>query len=247
MLDHVLAAELGRQTRFQQLVHLPECTSTQDLAGTDPTGSDAVFWADHQTRGRGRQQHVWDDEPAADLAVTFRVRADLPQPLALAASVPVVVVQTLEPLLERDLRIKWPNDVFCDDRKLAGVLIDASGGRPGTWQIGIGININRRVFPAELQTTATSLALVTGRTFDRGRVLLDLALALDRALAAMLAGRTAELEQLFRRRLGLVGRPVVVTAGREFEGRLSDLDFERLVLDGRPFALGAVQGIRAAR
>ncbi|MBK8101540.1 MAG: biotin--[acetyl-CoA-carboxylase] ligase [Planctomycetes bacterium] len=247
MLDHALAQELGRQTRFRQLVHVPECSSTQDLAASDPDGADAVFWADHQTRGRGRQQHLWNDEPAADLAVTFRVRADLPVPLALPASVPVAVAQTLEPLLERELRIKWPNDVFCDDRKLAGVLIDASGGHPGTWLIGIGININRRTFPTELQASATSLTLAAGRVFDRARVLLDLTIALDGAIAALLARKTSELELLFRRRLGLVGRLVVVSAGRDYEGRLTDVDFERLVLDQRPFALGAVQGIRAAR
>jgi BirA family biotin operon repressor/biotin-[acetyl-CoA-carboxylase] ligase len=245
--DEELASALATSTRFGRLVHLSECASTQDLAAADPGADDAVFWADHQTRGRGRQGRSWDDEPGADLTATFRTVVALPDPVALPAVVPVAVLQALEPAAGRELRIKWPNDVLLDGRKLAGVLIDAGGGGPGRFLIGIGVNVSRTRFPRELEPVATSLALTTGREHDRAALLLDLARRLDAALTALQRGAMRELEALFLARLGLAGRRVVVDAGGPQTGVLTGLDTKALVLDAtRRFALGLVRGIRAA-
>lgn len=242
--DADLAAELARRTRFQRLWHVAECSSTQDLAAT--VAEPALVWADHQSRGRGRQQRSWHDEPGLDLLLTFKVLGlPLPNPLALPAVVPLAVAQTLEPHLGRQLRIKWPNDVHLDGRKLAGVLIDAPGERLDHYLIGVGVNVNRTRFPRELGENATSLALATGHVFARADLVLALALALDRCLLAIAAGDDAELAPAFAQRLALLGRPVTLTArGLQQHGRLSAIDFERLRLDGgREFSLGEVQAI----
>lgn len=242
--DPTLQQQLATTTRFGRLVHVASCPSTQDLAASDPDPSAAIYWADHQTAGRGRQQRVWDDEHGVDIAATFRFRAALPSPLALAASVPLCVVQAVEPLLGRELRLKWPNDVFCDNRKLAGVLIDADGS--GGYAIGIGINVNRTRFPRELEGIATSLALASGRTFDRAALLLALAQRLEAMLLCLANGQVSELTAQFCARLGLIGKRVRILAHGEHEGTLETLDFERLQLDsGRVLPLGIVQSIRA--
>lgn len=245
--DSRLEKLLRERTRFQRLVHVPTCSSTQDLAAADPGGDDAVFWADHQTRGRGRQQHEWHDEPGADLAATFRLRARLPEPLALPAAVPVAVLLALEPSLPAHLRLKWPNDLFHDDRKLCGVLIDAGVGNPDTYLIGIGVNVNRTRFPPDLEARATSLALCSGRMHDRGALLLAIAAQLDAAVTALLQQRPEPLETVFRQRLGLMQREVLVRAGGDHRGRLMALDFRRLVLaPDRALPLGAVTAIASA-
>lgn len=247
MTDGGLAQALRERTRFGRLVHVPVCASTQDLAAEDRGSDDAVFWADHQTAGRGRQQRAWDDAGGDDLAVTWRVRAALPDPLALAASLPVALVSVLEPRAGRPLRVKWPNDVLAGDRKLAGVLVDVHSGSHPTWRIGTGVNVNRTAFPAPLAATATSLALLAGRPHDRAALLLDLALALDDLLRTLQAGRTDALVAAFGQRLGLLGQPVVVVAGGEHRGRLQALDFAHLLLDGgRRLPLGLVTAIRPA-
>jgi BirA family biotin operon repressor/biotin-[acetyl-CoA-carboxylase] ligase len=235
---------LHERTRFGRLVHVRSCGSTQDLAASD-AGGDAVFWADHQTAGRGRQNREWHDEPGADLCATFRVCAVLPSPLALPAALPVAVVQAVEPLVGRELRIKWPNDVFLDGRKLCGVLIDAGVGRPDTYLCGVGINCNRVRFPPDLEASATSLAVATGREVDRGGLLVALGERLSAVVDALLERRHDDLVAVFRARLGLVGRRVQVEAGDVSEGTLTDLDFARLVLDGsRELPLGIVRAIR---
>src|SRR3970040_740452 len=216
---------LRERTRFRHLAHVASCSSTQDLAAMDPGagdgGGDAVFWADHQTRGRGRQRREWHDEPDRDLAVTFRVRATLSRPQALPAAVPVAVLLACEPLTHRELRIKWPNDVFLDGRKLGGVLIDAGVSSADGYLIGIGINCNRVRFPPDLESIATSLAIATGNEVDRGALLVELAVQLDTVLTALATNRLASLEAVFRNRLGLFGKRIVVEAADVHEGVLT--------------------------
>jgi BirA family biotin operon repressor/biotin-[acetyl-CoA-carboxylase] ligase len=243
--DARIETMLRERTRFRRLVHVASCVSTQDLATVDPHVGDTVVWADHQTRGRGRQQREWHDEPGRDLAVTFRVTQALPMPLALPAALPVAVLQACEPFAGRPLRIKWPNDLFLDGRKLCGVLIDAGIGRPDTYLIGVGVNCNRVRFPPDLQSIACSLASATGREIDRGALLVALAERIDAMLTALASHDHATLEGLFRERLGLLGQRVVVDGAETTEGVLTDLDFHALVLDGsHRVPLAIVRGIR---
>lgn len=241
--DAELDTRLAGTTRFGRLVHLPECRSTQDLALAAEAG-DAVFWADHQTHGRGRQLREWHDEPGADLAVSLRVAFMLPNPLALSAAAPLCVLRSVEPVLGRKAGLKWPNDVMVDGRKLAGVLIDAGGGGPDGYAIGIGINCNRVRFPRDLEPRATSLALLCGREIDRRALLLELAQQLERALQALERGDEAELAASFADRLGLLGRRVEVVAARPHRGTLARLDCRELTLaDGTKVPLGQVTAL----
>lgn len=254
--DAEIGSRLCACTRFGRLVHVPSCTSTQELAAADtaPLEPWTVYWADHQTAGRGRRQRTWDDEPGADLTATFRVRAVLPEPVALPAAVALCVLQAVEqaalPALSRTLRLKWPNDVLLDGRKLAGVLIDAGVAGPGSLAVGVGINVNRTRLPRELEGRATSLALADGREHDRADLLLDLARRLDAVLGLLAAAepaRVAALEAAFRERLGLMGRIVECEAGRRTTGLLTGLDFREIAFaDGRRVPLGQVQMLRAA-
>ena len=247
MSDTRIATLLRETTRFSRLHHVMSCTSTQDLAASPPLEGDAVFWADHQTRGRGRQQHEWHDEPGADLAVTFRVTVALPRPLALPAALPVAVLQAIEPLAGRPLRLKWPNDLFLEGKKLCGVLIDAGAAGRDSYLIGVGVNCNRTRFPRDLEAIATSLAIATGHLVDRGDLLVAIAQRLEALLRDLVADRLAELEGVFRDRLGLLGQRVEIDAGAPHTGTLRALDFAGVTLDdGRVFPLALVRGMRRA-
>lgn len=245
--DAELQKLLERRTRFVRLVHVAVCASTQQLAVEAIGRGDLIAWADHQTAGRGRQQRSWNDAPGADLALTLRVRERLPEPLLLPAALPVAVLQACEPLASRRLAIKWPNDLYLDGKKLSGVLIDRDSRDPDTFLIGIGVNVNRAHFPRDLEGTATSLALATGREADRAALVLAIAERVDAMLRALAVGRTAELAEWFRARLGLVGRRVRVEADEVRTGTLTAIDLERLVLDGaRALPLAIVRQLQAA-
>jgi BirA family biotin operon repressor/biotin-[acetyl-CoA-carboxylase] ligase len=253
-IDEERTKSLMRQrTRFLRFLRVPSCTSTQDLAAADRPADgaeppDGVFVADHQSRGRGRQQHEWHDEPGADLLATFRFRERLPAPAALPAALPAAVALALEPFAGCRLCIKWPNDIHLDGRKLCGILIDSGVTGPHGYLVGIGVNCNRARFPRDLEATATSLALATGREVDRGALLLALGERIDAALGAIARGDHDELLAVFRDRLGLLGHEVDVTADRPHRGRLTAIDFASLELDGaRRLPLGFVRAIRRRR
>ncbi len=237
---------MASRTRFKRLVHVDSCGSTQDLAQGDGDSASAVFWAEHQTAGRGRQGRDWSDEPGLDLAVTFRVhQLSLANPIWLAAAVPLSVLKALEPRTGMRLTLKWPNDLLLGGRKISGILMDTLGLVPETYLLGIGINVNRTQFPSELSETATSLALATGREMDRLELVLELAVQIHDTLDQLERNERAPLESLFGDRLGLMNRMVTLRAGSStYRGRMVALDFEGLTLDdGTTVPLGLVQNI----
>ena len=110
------------------VLRLGSVTSTQDVARDLPIGS--VVVADHQTSGRGRLSHRWEAPPGTALLVSFVLN---PNPLlSLAAGVAAAEA------CGRGVRLKWPNDLLLDRRKVGGILVEAS---PAKAVCGIGINL----------------------------------------------------------------------------------------------------------
>jgi BirA family biotin operon repressor/biotin-[acetyl-CoA-carboxylase] ligase len=171
--DRILA-DAGRALNWRVSV-FRETESTNDLVlraaeGGEPEGF-AVF-AEAQTKGRGQFGRRWSS--AFGLGLWFSILLRPRWPVAeLAQMTPVVAVAAARALAETsglDIRIKPPNDIFCNGRKLAGILSEArSGGSQVFVVVGIGINVNHAAgdFPLELQTSATSLARESGRVWTR--------------------------------------------------------------------------------
>ena len=106
--------------------------------------------ADEQRAGRGRQGRAWTAPPRSAVLMSVVLR-ELSETLPLAAAVAVCEALPVE------ARIKWPNDVWIDGRKVAGILVE---GRPqeGWAVLGIGLNVATEEFPAELSATSLRLA-----------------------------------------------------------------------------------------
>jgi BirA family biotin operon repressor/biotin-[acetyl-CoA-carboxylase] ligase len=184
-------------------LHLREVDSTnlraRALAGAGaPHGT--LVTATAQVAGRGRQGRVWTTPPGRTLVLSLVLR-DPPRLLPLVAAVAVAEVAGAA------ARIKWPNDVLIDGRKVAGIL--AEGRLQEGWAVlGIGVNVATRPedLPAELRETAGSLGLDPA----------DLEPTLDRLLAALerwLAATDAELLDAFRARDALAGHEVRWSGG----------------------------------
>jgi BirA family biotin operon repressor/biotin-[acetyl-CoA-carboxylase] ligase len=129
-----------------------------------------VVTASEQTAGRGRQGRTWTAPPNKALLYSAIVRPLEERHMMLPLAVPLAVCETAEQLNpDLECRVKWPNDVLVERRKLAGVLIEA---RPqdGWAVIGIGLNISisKKEFPPELRDRATSIFTDDQRTRERG-------------------------------------------------------------------------------
>jgi len=170
--------------------------------------------ADEQTAGRGRQGRAWVAPPRSAVTMSMVLR-DLDEgSAAVALAAAVAVCDALAPL---DCKIKWPNDVWVDRRKLAGILVE---GRPqeGWAVLGLGLNVTtgREQFPADLRETATSLR-IAGDDRDAEEVLR----ALLEALHARLGAPAAEVLAAWRERDALLGEGV---RWRDGEGTAAGID-----------------------
>jgi BirA family transcriptional regulator, biotin operon repressor / biotin---[acetyl-CoA-carboxylase] ligase len=164
--------------------------------------------ADEQSAGRGRQGRAWTAPPKSAVLMSVVLR-ELSDTLPLAAAVAVCEALPVE------ARIKWPNDVWIDGRKVAGILVEA---RPqeGWAVLGIGLNVATEQFPAELN--ATSLRL-TGLSLTRAETLA----ALLGSLEAWLPRSTDEVLAAWRSRDALLGRTVRWADGSQ-EGVAAGVD-----------------------
>ncbi len=170
-----------------------------------PSGT--VVTAGEQSAGRGRGDRVWTAPADAALLYSAILRPlDLAH-LLLPLAAPVAVCEACESLAPVSCRIKWPNDIWLDERKLAGVLIEA---RPPEWAvIGVGINVSiaDADFPADLRWPAASLGHDV--TVD------ELRAALDASLGHWVAAPRDEVLGAYRGRDALRGREIGWEGGPE--------------------------------
>lgn len=165
----VQEGELWREVRV-----VAETGSTNaDLARAAEQGAaeGAVLIAESQTAGRGRLARDWVSPPRAGLTFSILLRPHDVPPTRwgwLPLLVGVSVARAVSRLAERDVRLKWPNDLLLgpDRRKLAGILAQVAGGAV---VVGVGLNVSTR--PDELPDGATSLSVESAACVDRDPLL----------------------------------------------------------------------------
>jgi len=219
----------------QPLYRLAITTSTNDeakRAAKEGAPHGSTWVAEQQTAGRGRQGRTWESPPGENLLFSVLLRVTCPPsripPIALVAGLAVRdAVARAAPGV--DVRIKWPNDVLVEDKKIAGVLVEAvtMGSRVEAVIVGIGLNVHTRAFPEELAARATSVALVAKQPPERDALLADVLANLDRD-AHIVVGRGLEsLRHRLEAADGLKGRRVRSdpgNTGRADEGIASGID-----------------------
>ncbi len=180
--DKLLPQEIasGLQARLLKgpVHHFDTLPSTNDLAkelGARGAPEGTLVVAEGQSRGRGRLGREWNSPPGVGLYVSVLLRpplppADMPQITLTAA---VAVVRAVRQAGGVTAGLKWPNDLVLAGKKLGGILteMETESDQIRYLVVGLGLNVNNRQFPAELGDLATSLALATGRTFSRLRIL----------------------------------------------------------------------------
>jgi len=166
----------------------------------DGARSGTLVTSDGQTSGRGRQGRPWST-PEGALAYSVVLRGMIEVPGTLPLQVGVAVCEAVESLGVEQAQVKWPNDIWIEGRKVAGILVEA---RPqdGWAVIGIGLNVSTATeeFPEEVRDRATSVG--HGATFREAIEALNL------SLGHRLDCPVDQTLDEFARRDGLLGRPV---------------------------------------
>jgi BirA family biotin operon repressor/biotin-[acetyl-CoA-carboxylase] ligase len=153
--------------------------STQDearAAARNGAPGRSIFVADFQSAGRGRQGRSWQADPGVALLMSllFREEPARPVPWRWTCLAAVALCEAIEcDVPDAKPRIKWPNDVLLDGRKVAGVLAESSwDGQQLVAIVGVGVNVRTPAAAlAPFGESATSIAFSTGREVSRGELL----------------------------------------------------------------------------
>ena len=199
--------------------------AAREAQGGEPEG--AVIVAEEQTAGRGRMGRSWVSPPGVNLYVTIILRPSLGHLRYLAVIAPLAVCQAIEETTGLFPRIKWPNDVLIDGKKVSGTLVQSeiADGEVLFALAGIGINVN---FDAgahpEIASIATSLRTELGRDVAREEVLAALLNHVEQQYVALRRGEVISMP--WKHRLDTLGKPVRVefAGGSVEEGVAVDAD-----------------------
>ena len=140
-------------------------TKAQELAEKGyPSGTLVV--ADKQIAGKGRRGRNWESPSGCGIFMTLMLKPDInPNNASMLTLVSALAVaKALADITGKDAKIKWPNDIVIDGRKVCGILTEMSAQFDYIINIviGIGINVNNSSFPEEISATASSLRLLSG-------------------------------------------------------------------------------------
>ena len=161
-----------------QIIHLPETESTNQslrlLSDAESLPNQSILWTDYQTKGRGQAGNSWESESGMNLLCSILFYPDrLPanRSFSILELASLSVKYTLDKYVP-GISIKWPNDIYWENRKICGILIenDLSGDMVSRSIIGIGINLNQAEFKSEA-SNPVSLRSITGHIYDRRKIL----------------------------------------------------------------------------
>jgi len=221
-----LAARIGECELAREILVFEETGSTNDIAarlGREGHAGGLLVFAESQTAGRGRFGRRWDSEPRAGLWLSLLLRPAIPaaQWGRLTTWAGVCVAAAVERMTGLTARVKWPNDVLVNGRKVAGILTECStdASRSLFAVVGIGLNVNHETMPPGLADRAASLRQFTGQALDRA--------AIAAALITEMAARLPEVDGAFDHILAEAARRSTIL------GEWIRLDASDSVLEGR--------------
>jgi BirA family biotin operon repressor/biotin-[acetyl-CoA-carboxylase] ligase len=236
-LDRIVA-----ETFIEQIDYEPELESTNDRAmqlSGDPTlAARLLVLAARQTAGRGRgANRWWASEGALTFSVLLKAEAISLPPSRwpqLALTTGLALCDAIDELFGDSVAasLKWPNDVYLNDAKVCGILIETADGPNSRLVIGIGINVNNRAQsgPSELRGNAISLCEVTGGEIPLVEVLARVLQRLSSRLTWIGSGES-DLREEWSRRCLLTGRRVQVDVGdRRVVGTCQGIDADGALL-----------------
>lgn len=216
---------------------------------TDSTNKEAINWitkkdpiegtvimADYQTAGRGQFDRTWQSERGLNIMLSVILKPQFLHPTRqfyLNKMASVAVADAIYNTSGLSTRVKWPNDIYCNESKLAGILIQnfLTAKVIRHTVVGIGININQKSFSDKLGN-ASSVFLETGRIHDRASVTDNLLESLNKTYILLREKPEKLKESYMNKLLGFKELRIFDDGIRRFEGRIKGIDeYGRLLVD----------------
>ena len=198
------------------------------MSNTKPVSEGTVIMAESQYAGRGQQQNRWHSQPGKNLTFSLLLKPSfLPvvQQFDLTRAVSLGIINALNPYLGDQLKIKWPNDIYYENRKLGGILIEnlLQGSQIKYAIVGIGLNINQLDFPADAGNPV-SLKQILHQDYDLKIILSEICKNIETGYLNLKAGRFETVRKSYLERLYLLNEDKIFKAGgRLLSGKIVDV------------------------
>ena len=244
--------------KFTEIVleHVNSTNSyAKHLLNESKAGEGTIIRAWEQYAGRGQGENSWHSQPGMNLTFSLVLEPFFLLPdkqFSLNKAVALAVSNSVGKELPSGITtsVKWPNDIYAGDRKIAGILIEHCilGSSIKNSVVGIGINLNQQEFPATLPNPV-SLKQLTGKDYDAKKILERTCKNLDSEYFSLINREFQAIDNEYNSSLFGYGRDFEFTAGESsFTGRIQGVDdLGRLIVmtaDGviRKFNHGEITG-----
>lgn len=228
----LIPGQLNTLFTGKQFQYLPTCHSTNSLAeefvSYDSIPSGYVVVTAHQTNGKGQFGNIWEVDPGLNLTFSV-IYKDINLPIYdqffLNIITSLAVYQTLDVYVTKKIVVKWPNDIYCNHKKVAGILIKnyVRGPQIKNSVIGIGLNVNQEKFSS---AKATSMQLLEGKIFELPQILKSILENLEVYLLKLLRNENKSLKDLYLQNLYLYDQNHQFESPHigKFEGKIQGID-----------------------
>ena len=228
--------------KYKNFIFLTEVESTNNYANqlvlSKAAEHGTVVLAQYQKKGRGQQGNHWESEPGKNLLASFIL---FPQFLTAAKQfyLSKIVSLALVDFLKtetRNVTVKWPNDIYIRNQKVAGILIENSvkGRNLSSAVIGIGLNLNQENFISDAPNPV-SLKQITGKDYDVEMVAGQIWKNFSNWYEKLRTGSFNEIDSTYFNELFMAGEwALFAKQGNQFEARITGIaEFGQLILEDR--------------
>jgi BirA family biotin operon repressor/biotin-[acetyl-CoA-carboxylase] ligase len=222
----------------KDLIYMPTCHSTNDIALDLVSKYDkkegTLVVTDKQLKGRGQRGNEWQSQGGQNLtfSVVLKpnfVRAD--EQFYLNMMVSLAIYDAIDEVIPEAAKIKWPNDILVEQKKVCGVLIEntLTGQRIGSSVVGIGLNVNQEHFAI---AQAASLSKFAGKQLSLTNLLERIILHMEAYYLLLKKGDKATIKDKYCQVLYGFGHSVKLHTEHDFLGVIKDVDsLGRIIVD----------------
>ncbi|MFC3561383.1 biotin--[acetyl-CoA-carboxylase] ligase [Pedobacter jamesrossensis] len=225
----------------QNFIKLKEVDSTNNYlkilaSNSEPLPEGTVIMADNQFAGRGQQESVWQTESGKNISTSIYLKPSflpLNKQFYLNMAVSLAVAEALSDFLPSPVKVKWPNDIYYNKKKLGGILIEntLTGSTIKSAIVGIGLNINQEQFNGELANKATSVFQILHKQVKLELVTEKIFVYMEKYYLNLKSERYSFLQSNYLNRLLNFNSPAsYLQNGQVFEGIIKGIEDSGLLI-----------------
>ena len=210
------------------------CHSTNDeaafLTEKQKVIEGTIVITDNQTAGKGQRGNSWNSTPGKNLTFSIILKPNflsIVQQFDLNIAISLGILDYLNGI-KSGFEVKWPNDVYYEDMKVCGMLIQNTikGQRLEYTIVGIGLNINQQKF---IDAKAVSLSTITKRSFNLSEEFERLLLSVEKRYIQLKRGESATLKQDYLNHMYRFGEDYLYRSDEVFNGRITGITDQGLL------------------